>query len=50
MLKAEKWFDYLNTYSLEELVDYSDEFVIDSCVSTTINETEYVFQEDEFCA
>ena len=50
MLKAEKWFDYLNTYSLEELVDYTDEFVIDSCVSTTINETEYVFQEDEFCA
>ena len=50
MLKAEKWFDYLNTYSLEELVDYSDEFAIDSCVSTTINETEYVFQEDEFCA
>lgn len=48
MLPPEKWFDYLGTYTQDDLLDFSSEFDNDHCREFTLGETEFMIQEGEF--
>ena len=48
LIPPEKWFDFIGTYDIEEIMEYTDYFEIDNCKTFVLGETEYVIQQEEY--